>query len=188
MKSKLRQKIPKCRTKKGLSLVELIVGVTIIAMVLASASGVIVTGYKTTIDNATRNKAAALSASMNDVVLKAIKNCGFSEQSKADEQFKEEKEPVYAAVNNMYQNYLKSVGVDPATSPRSVYCSSTGNFSAEDGDWQYYLNTGAKRHLADGTALGIDILGVEITTAVAAAGGFEEIVSFVPYNDQSIGT
>ena len=52
----------------------------------------------------------------------------------------------------------------------------------------FATNTGAKRHLADGTALGIDILGVEITTAVAAAGGFEEIVSFVPYNDQSIGT
>ena len=87
MKNKLRQKVPKCRTKKGLSLVELIVGITIIAMVLASASGAIVTGYKTTIDNAVRNRAAAESASMNEVILKAIKNCGFSDKDEANELF-----------------------------------------------------------------------------------------------------
>lgn len=60
MKSKLRRKSPGYRTKKGLSLVELIVGVTIIAMVLASASGVIVTGYKTTIDNAAKKQGCGI--------------------------------------------------------------------------------------------------------------------------------
>ena len=51
MNNNLRQKIPKCQSKAGMSLTELIVGVTIIALVLASAAGAIVTGYKTTIDN-----------------------------------------------------------------------------------------------------------------------------------------
>lgn len=187
MKNKLRQKIPKCRTKKGMSLVELIVGVTIIAMVLASASGIIVTGYKTTIDNAARNRAAASSASMNEVILKAVKNCGFSEKGEADELFflktdnsgaevaaipsEKDDEPVFAAVKKLYPD---------------VKYSTTDSFSADDGDYQYTLNTDAKRTMEYGSGVveTIEILGIEITTAVAAAGGFEEIVSFVPYNDQ----
>ena len=54
MNSNLRQKIPKYKSRAGMSLTELIVGVTIIALVLGSAAGAIVTGYKTTIDNAER--------------------------------------------------------------------------------------------------------------------------------------
>ena len=186
MKSKLRQKIPKCRSKKGLSLVELIVGITIIAMVLASASGVIVTGYKTTIDNAARNQAAAESASMNEVILKAIKNCGFWDKEEADDLFfykldvdgnrdsattpdQKDDEPVFATVKQLYPN---------------VHYSSNGVFSAEDGDYQYTLDTDAKRVLEDGID-NITIEGIKITTAVSAPGGFEEIVSFVPYISQS---
>ena len=187
MKNKLRQKVPKCRTKKGLSLVELIVGITIIAMVLASASGAIVTGYKTTIDNAVRNRAAAESASMNEVILKAIKNCGFSDKDEANELFflKDDgvtatdpqkkdadtaDEPVFAAVKKRYSD---------------VQYSATKSFLQESGDYQYTLNTDAKRTLKDSSGEDIDITGVEITTAVASPIGFEEIVSFVPYRDQN---
>jgi len=187
MKNKLRQKSPKCRTKKGLSLVELIVGITIIAMVLASASGAIVTGYKTTIDNAVRNRAAAESASMNEVILKAIKNCGFSDKDEANELFflKDDgvtatdpqkkdadtaDEPVFAAVKKRYSD---------------VQYSATKSFLQESGDYQYTLNTDAKRTLKDSSGEDIDITGVEITTAVASPIGFEEIVSFVPYRDQN---
>ena len=74
---KMRKKIPKLRSKKGLSLVELIVGVTIMAMAISSAAGAIVTGYKTTIDNAIRNEAAVKCASVNEIIMKAIKNCDF---------------------------------------------------------------------------------------------------------------
>ena len=87
MNSNLRQKIPKCQSKAGMSLTELIVGVTIIALVLASAAGAIVTGYETTIDNAERNKVAAISASMNEVIMKAIKNCGFATKHEASKHF-----------------------------------------------------------------------------------------------------
>ena len=86
MNGNLRQKIPKA-SKKGMSLVELVVGVTIIAIVLASAAGAIVTGYKTTIDNAERNKVAAISSSMNEVVMKAVKNCGFNNRHEASKHF-----------------------------------------------------------------------------------------------------
>lgn len=86
MNGNLRQKIPKA-SKKGMSLVELIVGVTIIAIVLASAAGAIVTGYKTTMDNAERNKVAAISSSMNEVIMKAVKNCGFNNRHEASKHF-----------------------------------------------------------------------------------------------------
>jgi len=87
MNGNLRQNIPKYRSKKGMSLVELVVGVTIIAIVLASAAGAIVTGYKTTIDNAERNKVAAISASMNEVIMKAVKNCSFNNKHEASSHF-----------------------------------------------------------------------------------------------------
>ncbi len=183
MKSRLRQKVPKCRTKKGLSLVELIVGITIIAMVLASASGAIVTGYKTTIDNAERNKAAASSASMNEVILKAIKNCGLADEGEAEEQFflaadgetattpdQKADEPVYAAVQILYPG---------------VKYSQTNVFSDANGDYQYYLNPSAERVLEESGSANIRIKGIEITTAVAVGSGFERIISFVPYNGQN---
>ena len=181
MKSKLRRKSPGYRTKKGLSLVELIVGVTIIAMVLASASGVIVTGYKTTIDNAAKNRAAASSASMNEVILKAIKNCGFADQDEAEGTLflstvpagssrKNPNEPVHAAVQQLYPD---------------VYFEDGGDFAEEHGDYQYTLNTNAMRLLEDGIEKAV-LYGVEVTTAVAAPGGFEEIVSFIPYLDQDV--
>ena len=87
MNSNLRQKIPKYKSRAGMSLTELIVGVTIIALVLGSAAGAIVTGYKTTIDNAERNRVAAMSASMNEVIMKAVKNCAFSNKHEASKHF-----------------------------------------------------------------------------------------------------
>ena len=86
---KMRKKIPKLRSKKGLSLVELIVGVTIMAMAISSAAGAIVTGYKTTIDNAIRNEAAAKCASVNEVIMKAVKNCDFYDADEAKKYCKE---------------------------------------------------------------------------------------------------
>ena len=62
--------------------------------------------------------------------------------------------------------------------------SATKSFLQEGGDYQYTLNTDAKRTLKDSSGEDIDITGVEITTAVASPIGFEEIVSFVPYRDQ----
>ena len=181
MKSKMRQKIPKCRSKKGLSLVELIVGVLIIAMVLASASGVIVTGYKTTVDNASRNRAAAESASMNEVIMIAIKNCAFSSESEAEEHFfwnvdingakvsktdpeKKGSDPVFEAVKKLY--------------PDVHYIE---DFSSSQYDFMYKLNIKAQRTLNPDNEV---IKGIEITTAVATPLGLEQIVSFIPYRDQ----
>ena len=99
---KMRKKIPKFRSKKGMSLVELIVGVAIMAMAISSAAGAIVTGYKTTIDNAVRNEAAAKCASLNEVIMKGIKNCEFEDKDAADSYFF--KKPVYDASGNLVRN------------------------------------------------------------------------------------
>lgn len=176
MNCKLRKKIPKYRSKKGLSLVELLVGITIIAMVMASAAGAIVTGYKTTLDNADRNQAAAKSASLNEVILKGLKNCRFENATDADDALFGTGSTEDIESSSIFQT-AKSLF------PDVQYISGDFPNITINHDVQYKLDTTATREMqVAGTVVSANtIKGIEIRTAVLCADGYSEIVSFIPY-------
>lgn len=189
---KMRKKIPKFRSKKGMSLVELIVGVAIMAMAISSAAGAIVTGYKTTIDNAVRNEAAAKCASLNEVIMKGIKNCEFEDKDAADSYFF--KKPVYDASGNLVRNDNTTPNDNDNDSIMKVgkelfsdlyYCTSA-DFPVDEYDIQYQLDINAVEDLnAQGEAAPIhQMKGIKIRTAVNVPDGYVEITSFVPYVNQ----
>ena len=69
MKKMTRTVRKKIRSKKGMTLVEILVGVTIVVIVFASTLGAMVTGYTTTLFNADENRSAVLNSSVNEIVL-----------------------------------------------------------------------------------------------------------------------
>ncbi len=187
----MRKKIPKFKSKKGLSLVELIVGVTIMAMAISSAAGAIVSGYKTTIDNAARNEAAVKSASLNEVIMRAIKNCDFEDEDEARKYFfvNPSDSSLTISPNDNTNDSVMQAGktLFPADAgvPNSglVYYASD-DFPSAQYDVQYQLDISAVEKLVATGAADIEIKGIKIRTAVLTADGFVEVTSFVPYVNQ----
>ncbi len=166
-----QKKIPKRNSKKGMSLVELLVGVTIIAMVMGSTSGAIVMGYKTTVDNAAKNQAAARSASLNELLMYGIKNYDFIDSTDVQDHLLD-----LTDANNAVHNMAVSVFPD-------VQYSVDADYPDSHYDLQYNIDPDAEEIL-QGTS-SATIKGIRIRTAAATPdGGFAEIVSFMPYADQ----
>ncbi len=184
MNQNLRKKVPRLHSKKGMSLVELLVGVTIIAIVMASAAGAIVMGYKTTVDNAAENQAAANSASLNEVIMKAIKNCNFDDEDEANEYFFGIDDSHSTAQFNPNTNSANDSVFQAAQQMFSDVHYTDAGFPDDDYEVQYHLKLDAERTLQASGAANVTIAGVEITTAVATPDGFARIVSFLPYEDQ----
>lgn len=185
---KMRKKIPKLRSKKGLSLVELIVGVTIMAMAISSAAGAIVTGYKTTIDNAIRNEAAAKCASVNEVIMKAVKNCDFYDADEAKKYFFEKTtgEGAGATTVSLDPNTNADDSVYQAGKAKfsDLYYNSSTVFPDEAHDLQYQIDINAVENLTADGVEDIAMKGIKIKTAINVPDGYVEIFSFVPYFNQ----
>lgn len=64
----------KLRSKRGVTLVEVIVGVTIVAIVFSSTLGAMVGGYTTTLRNAESNKNSVKNTSINEVLNVSLAN------------------------------------------------------------------------------------------------------------------
>lgn len=179
MEKIFRKKIPKVRSKKGMSLVELLVGITIIAIVFASSAGSIVTGYKTTVDNAERNTAAAVGASLNELIMQGIRNCDFENRAACEEYFfgtgSPAKDPNTDGENSIHQMTLS---LDSST--KFVLNASYPN--SQD-DVQYTIDPAATSQV---TISGVDkeIKGVLIKTAVNSSAGMVFNTSFVAYTSQ----
>ena len=79
MKKYLRQHVPRKNSKKGLTLVEILVGVTIIVIVFGATLGAMTQGYSGTLRNADEDKAAAIASSVCDTVATSIKKLGMTD-------------------------------------------------------------------------------------------------------------
>ncbi len=79
MKKMTRTVRKKIRSKKGMTLVEILVGVTIVVIVFASTLGAMVTGYTTTLFNADENRSAVLNSSVNEIVLNTVRKARISD-------------------------------------------------------------------------------------------------------------
>ena len=185
---KMRKKIPKLRSKKGLSLVELIVGVTIMAMAISSAAGAIVTGYKTTIDNAIRNEAAVKCASVNEIIMKAIKNCDFYDSDEAEKYFfkKKQGDGPTATFLTLDPNTNADDSVYQAGKSKfsDLYYNSSTVFPDDTHDLQYQIDINAVENLTADGVEDIEMKGIKIKTAINVPDGYVEIFSFVPYSNQ----
>ena len=73
MKNKAKNKI---RSKKGMTLVEIVVGISLVVIVFASCLGAMVGGYTTTIYNSDENRVAVLNGSLNEIIVSTIHNYG----------------------------------------------------------------------------------------------------------------
>ena len=58
MKKRIRKKIPKLRSKKGMTLVEILAGVVIIVIVFGATLSAMTNGFSSTLRNATANRDA----------------------------------------------------------------------------------------------------------------------------------
>lgn len=94
------------RSRKGMTLLELLVGITIIVLVFTSTLGAMVGGFKTTIYNADDNKVAVLNSSTNEVLMNTVRKMQFREKSEVLQEI--------TKIKNM-QNYTGG-GTPPAGS------------------------------------------------------------------------
>jgi len=87
MRKRLLRKLHRTKSKRGLSLVELIVGVTILVIVFGGTMSAMANGYTDTLYNAQQNKGAADGASLNEVIMEAVKAKGFADEEECAEYF-----------------------------------------------------------------------------------------------------
>lgn len=166
----------KLRSKKGMTLVEIIIGVAIIVIVFAGTLGAMVSGYTTTVKNADQNQVDAENKALNEILMDTIKKLDFSDADDA------------AACVSALENSgaLESSGADNnATAIKTVAekkCSGikyvkSGDFPDENIDYQYTLITDQSPK-----ANSKDIPGVIIKTAMKSSAGWVINQSFVPYS------
>ena len=79
----MNKKIEKIYSKKGMTLVEIIVGIAIIVIVFAGTLGAMVGGYTTTVKNADQNKVASENKALNEILMDTIGKLGFANASDA---------------------------------------------------------------------------------------------------------
>ena len=179
----MNKNIKKLNSKKGMTLVELLVGVAIVVIVFAGTIGAMVGGYSTTVNNADHNKVDATNQATNEIIMGTVKSLGFS--GKADAQ---------KCINQL--KVVKSIPESPESSdpPLEIVrakaiqgaaenrCSGIEfvdktEFPKDDVDCQYTIivpDTPTK-------AGSKEIDGVIIKTAMKSSAGFVVNQSFVPY-------
>ena len=183
----------KFRSKKGMSLVEILIGVAIIVIVFASTLGAMVSGYTTTVYNADENRAGLLNASVNDIVfttIKRIRNTGALIDDGG------------ISANDLVQQILNSDGSgdDYGTAitaaveekiPGAVFVPPTGNITTgfqpafvSGVSFQYTLIPEVRNHVTTmGMAVDPEIPGIRLITSFESAQGTVMNESFIPYKE-----
>ena len=167
MKKRTRQIRTKLRSKKGMTLVELIVGIVIIVIVFSATLSAMTNGYSDTIYNADVNKSAVKGGSLNEVIMEAIIKQGLTS---ADDD----------GDSASAQNFFFAGGKTPADGDNPVHSAAVavipsvryvpyGSFYENQKDEE-----GKKK-------VSTTIKGIEILTCVTNSKGTLINSSFVPY-------
>ena len=165
MKKKMKIK----NSKKGVTLVELIVGIAIIAIIFSSTLGAMVGGYTTTIKNADENKIAILNSSLNELLVNTVRDMKLTESSVSLTG-----EITDARVLETVTEYL----------PAAVYVKPT-EFPKNDAsiDFQYTLSPvmDNKTAISRGPSDDKPMKGIIIKTCFNSSKGSNIYQSFVPF-------
>lgn len=201
MKKRTRQIQTKLRSRKGMSLIELIVGISIIVIVFTGTLSAMTNGYADTLYNADVNRYAVQGGSLNEVILEAI----------AKQKFKGADCPVDVKDSEQRREYAVSYFLldsdgrskDPNSDPTNAVHSAAKAvmpdvmYVTQDQFWgsgkvvinntvvdnMYTLDFDAVRTIFKG-AKRYDIKGVEVLTSVTTSRGTVINRAFVPYEDQ----
>lgn len=172
MKKNLRKNIPKLRSKKGLTLVEILVGVAIIVIVFGATLGAMTQGYTSTLYNADENKAAAVSKSMNDAIMAAVTNQHFQNQAECDDYF-------FGGGKNPNSDGSNAIHAAAVSIESSVEYVSYASFPDYSKDFQYTIKTDGISNVEGASNQSMPY--VMIQTAARSAKGMNINTSFVPY-------
>lgn len=179
--------IRKIRSKKGMSLVEVLVGVAIIVIVFASTLGAMVGGYTTTVYNADENRTDLLNSSVNEIVFNTFSKMKISDVSQAED-------VIDQIVNSNPTSNDLGTAVAAAISekvPGAVFVSpqkiSSGKYEPVFNNgvsFQYTLvpDVGVNIGKKDDTRKELYVEGIRIVTCFESAKGSIINESFVPYS------
>ncbi len=187
MKKRIKQKI---KSKKGLTLVEILVGVALVVIVFASTLGAMVGGFTTTVYNSDENRASVLNASVNEIIFNTVRKMRISDYDEAAD-FLEEVEAAATSSGSVADDtyayaLVASVAAQVPDAKYVVpeYEGGAYSVSFPSGEsYQYSLIPEQKKPLGMLTASGTDyeIDGITIKTCFESAGGpiiYESFVAF----------
>lgn len=177
----MNKKIKKQNSKKGMTLVELLVGVAIVVIVFAGTVGAMVGGYSTTVNNADQNKAAAINESVNEIIMNTVKKLDLLAEDAADCVSALESGSLEVsgadsnavAIKGAVDSKCKNLKMDATEYYKFI---KSGDFPKDGVDYQYTLITDQTTN-----ANGQDISGIIVKTAMKSSSGFVINQSFVPY-------
>ncbi len=180
----------KFRSKKGMTLVEILVGIAIIVIVFASTLGALVNGYSTTLYNADHNKEDLLNSSVNEIIFNTFKCMQISDTEEAVDVI-DQIEDVQSSGDLTGDDYATALvvaisnNVDGAVFVPPEF--SGGEYKpafVDDVVFQYTIVPDVSPILEDPTP-GIDdynkITGFRILTSFETAKGTAVSESFIPY-------
>lgn len=180
MKKRIRKKIPKLRSKKGMTLVEILAGVVIIVIVFGATLSAMTNGFSSTLRNATANRDAVEGESANEMIFQAIVKQNFSSSDAVDKPMGGQS---YKSNIDEYMETGAALAAAKSVDPDMEYVSkdkydeddSYSKFTVE-----YPVDTTVDRNLGNKNPI---ISGIVIKTAVKTASGYVTNVSFVPFAD-----
>lgn len=170
----------KLSSKKGMTLVELIIGIAIVVIIFASTLGTMTNGYTTTVYNADKNKVAAQNASLNQVITETVKKMGINEIP-ADAPYSAAPAVGAVATSGQVPNVIHEAADFECSGVQYV---EPANFPNQDISNQYTIifDTASTSYTnVSSPTSSIEIKGITIRTAMNSADGMLIYESFVPY-------
>ena len=186
MLKRTRQIRTKLKSRKGMSLVELIVGISIIVIVFTATLTAMTSGYSDTLYNADVNRYAVKGGSLNEMIMEAVVKQKFTaaEGAGSDGIAGKYFYSSGAASGNYKTDTTNAVHCAAQAVAPDVQYVPMANFPSYEKDVnnQYTLDINASRKVTDAKGKVVEIKGIEIRTCVATSRGRLINSSFVPYN------
>ncbi len=173
----------KYQSKRGVTLVELVVGIAIIVMVFGATLGALTNGYATTIKNAEKDKAAAVCASVNDTVTATVKNLNIEDydagMGETVKKLTDQSEQNQKVIERAAQKAYAQVKFDSSVASQMKYVKTAGYPNNTD-DAQFTYDFGTATSVTKGANTST-VRGATIKTAVAFSDGYVYNESFISF-------
>lgn len=159
------------RSRKGMTLVELIVGMTIIVIVFSGVVWGITHGYATTISNVTVDSASAKAQSITDDVVEHLNLYKISSAADFD---------MDMTVGTETKKIHKMIAEEVVSMTGAVYVDPLDFTNDTSKEFQYTIIKDQTTTITKGTTPTV-IEGCIVKSAVLSTNGFIVTTSFVPY-------
>ena len=162
---KLKRK--RTNSKKGVTLIELVIGIAIIVIVFASTLSALTGGYTTTVNNANEDQEAAKCSSANEILMSTLNDLKITSKDDLDSKLAAATDPITTAVVVKFGPSIKYVAP-------SAYYSSTE-------DMKYTIEPDKTTTISGGLPGSNAVSGMIVKTSFRTSTGYVYNESFVPY-------